>query len=82
MDVAVGENPEVYLSGAGQSLYSAGGACLRFGDRFRQCKKQRFLPIEAIISYNAERVASAAVVARARPVQPGQAEQGFPRRSP
>ena len=37
LDVVVGEDPEVDLSGAGQSLYSAGGACLRFGDSFRQC---------------------------------------------
>ena len=82
MDVAVGEDPEVDLSGAGQSLHSAGGAYLRFGDCFRQCKKQRFLSSEAIICYNAERVAPTAVVSRARSVQPGQAEQSFPRRSP
>ena len=82
MDVVVGEDPEVDLSGTGQSLYSAGGACLRLGDCFRQCKRQRFLSSEAIISYNAERVASVAVVARAQSVQPGQAEQSFPRCSP
>ena len=37
LDVVVGEDPEVDLSGAGQSLHSAGGACLRFWDRFGQC---------------------------------------------
>ena len=82
MDVVVGEDPEVDLSGAGQSLYSAGGASLRFGDCFRQCKRQRFLSSEAVISYNAKRVAPAAVVSRTRSVQPGQAEQGFSRYSP